>query len=137
MADNGFLQAAIDLGLPGIALIGVGAASLASLFLAGYRRADRQERLVLLASGSGLAGLVVHSLVDVPNLWQTSLVAVATATAIAVRAATAAEGMPRPRSPTSKVSWRQLRAALAPATVVVTFVAMLYFWANLDGLHLR
>ena len=135
-SHNGFLQAAVDLGLPGIAFMAVGGLSMGFLLVRGYRRADRQERLVLLAAGAALGGFLVHSLADTPNVWKTSLVALAAVAAIAVRgAAPPGDRLPVEVPPPRRI-WRRWWPVLPPATVVVALVALLFFWTNLDGAHL-
>jgi O-antigen ligase/tetratricopeptide (TPR) repeat protein len=101
-SHNGYLQAAVDLGLPGIGVIFVVAVVAGAALWRGYRRASTRQRLLLVACGASLAGFLIHSLAEAPNASKTVLVPLAVVLALMVRATPSATDGDPPASPTSE-----------------------------------
>lgn len=146
-SHNGYLQAAVDLGLAGVGVMVVVVVAGGAGIWRGYRRAPPEGRLLLVACMAAVSGFLVHSLADSPNSSKTALVPLALVLALMVRAVQDGIGRGSDRDPALEedraVSWSMPGAALRlmrvlPAvTVLVAVVAMLYFWSNLDGSHYR
>jgi len=148
-SHNGFLQTAVDLGTAGVGVMIVMGLCAGAALWRGYRRASREERLLLVACGAAVAGFLVHSLADSPNASKTVLVPLAVVLAMMVRAVPAAptgaghaglgpnEGASAsPASPLGGLT-RRFAGLLPSVTVLVALVSLLFFWTNLDGPHYR
>jgi len=155
-SHNGYLQAAVDLGVAGVGVMVILVVAAGGALWRGYRRATPEGRLLLVACGASVAGFLVHSLADAPNASKTVLVPLAVVLAMMVRAVpaprraavwpTAANGSEAGPSPDEGRDlppaapwaglWRRC-FLLPPFTVLVALVALLFFWGNLDGPHHR
>lgn len=143
-AHNGFLQAAVDLGLPGIAAMIAAAAVLAFVLARAYREGDEARRLLVVACGASILGFLVHALVDTPNIWKTAPVALAVVLAIVAklslegRRATAEAQASGDASSGRGASTARLRRAaplLPRLSVAGAILALLLLWATFDGAH--
>ncbi len=122
-AENGYLQVALETGIPGLVLLLTGIA-LCALWC--YRNvshpSDRKLYLCGVAIAAGLAASVVHSLVDfvwyIPSLMAVTTLLIACAYRLAL-ASTGAEQSTAARIARSPWRWR-----LAPAAVAVLGVWM-------------
>lgn len=137
-AHNGFFQAAIDMGVPGIVSMGLLAAALVRLLLRGLGNARGDARLTLAAGAGALAAFSVFSLFDSPNEFKTALIALASVGALVVLAAR--EGEQGPAAPT-RLEWSRRGAAAlgqvaARAAIAVAMAGLLVTWAvRLDVAH--
>jgi O-antigen ligase/tetratricopeptide (TPR) repeat protein len=86
-AHNGYVQAAANLGLVGLATLAAGALVLVWALAAAYRQGDPRRRAWIAACLASLATLAVHSLTDSPNQSKTALLSLAVVLAIAMRLA--------------------------------------------------
>lgn len=143
-AHNGFLQAAVDLGLPGIATMVAAAVVLALVLAQAYREGDEARRLLVVACGASILGFLVHALVDTPNIWKTAPVALAVVLAIVAKLSlegrrAPAEAQASRDAPPGRGGWtaRLRRAApLIPRlSVAGAILALLLLWATFDGAH--
>jgi tetratricopeptide (TPR) repeat protein/O-antigen ligase len=146
-SHNGYLQAAVDLGLAGVGVLAVLVVAAGGALWRGYRLASLEGRLLLVACGAAAAGFLAHSLAEAPNASKTALAPLAVVLALMVRAVpppVAAASVPASSpveggEPSPAPPWAGLRylRLLPPFTVLVALVALLFFWANLDGPHYR
>jgi tetratricopeptide (TPR) repeat protein len=130
---NGFLQTAIDTGVPGVvAMVALGG-TFFWMTLGRLRRASTQTQLSLIAVSGGLIAFGVHSMVDAPNEAKTALAtlgALGAVAALAVRDADAEAGW------SSGPRRLDLRMALhfgARAFVPVAMAGLLITWGRLDA----
>lgn len=128
-AHNGFVQTAVDLGLPGVvAMAALGAASM-GIVVALWRRDGSEDRLVAALFGASLAAFAVHNLVDAANIWKAPLIALAGCAAVAVRQLRVGErSRPRPAAVGA--------ARAAPRVVLLLAMPLLFVaWWQIDGAH--
>jgi len=130
---NGFLQTAVDTGIPGtVAMIALGVA-FCWMTISRLRRASPHTQLSLIAATSGLLAFAVHSLVDAPNQAKTALVMLAAIGAIAALAAREADEesgiVEKPR----RVDLRQAAHFAARAFAPITMAGLLITWGRLDA----
>jgi tetratricopeptide (TPR) repeat protein len=159
-SHNGYLQAAVDLGVAGVGVMVILVVAAGGALWRGYRWASRgglADGVLLVACGASVAGFLVHSLADAPNASKTALVPLAVVLAMMVRAVPAPRQAPvGPTEPDGREAgrnpdegnepppaapraglWRRCLLLLPPFTVLVALVALLFFWGNLDGPHYR
>ncbi|MBI4571041.1 MAG: O-antigen ligase family protein, partial [Chloroflexi bacterium] len=137
-SHNGFLQAAVDLGVPGVLAMLLLAGTLAWLLLRALRTAEGETRLSVIAVSGAFAGFATFSLLDAPNMFKGPLVALACLGAIATLAARDAPAPPEAAPAALDERWlRALRAAqlVARAAVPVALAALLVGWGRLDVAH--
>lgn len=151
-AHNGFLQAAVDLGLVGVAAAALLAGATGWLLWRTYRRGSRPQQLVVIACGAALGGFLVHNLADAANIWKAPLIALAAVAAISVHAYRETEeaqgdppetDRPPPRREVGAGLLSQLRLIrpqallrFLPRALAVFIVPVLFVgWARLDSAH--
>jgi O-antigen ligase/tetratricopeptide (TPR) repeat protein len=130
---NGFFQAAIDAGLPGIAamLLLIGAACW--LVVSAVRRTSGATRLSLIAAGGGLLAFATHSMLDAPNQSKTVLVTLAAVAAVAALASQ--EDQPEGGQPEGVARWALAVQTGTRFLVPVMMAGMLIAWSRLDAGH--
>jgi tetratricopeptide (TPR) repeat protein/O-antigen ligase len=144
-AHNAYLQAAIDLGLPGLAALLVLAGVLGWMLWRIVRGGTLSQRLLAVACGGALAGFLAHGLVDAPNIWKAPLVALAAVGAVVVRlyhesqepGTPAADGKPSQGALAHGPLIRLLSSLrVAPRLLVIVIVVVLLAgWSWIDTAH--
>ena len=139
-AHNGYLQAAVELGLLGAGALALGGGVLAWLVWRAYRGEGREEKLVAAACAGALVGFLVHNIADAANLWKAPLAVVAVVAAIAVRNHQAAvPGSRAGQAPAVIARWGTRLTVvwrLLPQVVLaVAFLALFLGWGWLDTAH--
>lgn len=84
-AHNGYVQAAVELGLLGLAALAIGGGALAWVMWRGYRDGGLEEKLVAATCAGAVGGFLVHNIGDAANPWKAPLAVFAVVAAIAVR----------------------------------------------------
>ena len=136
-SHNGFLQAVVDLGVPGaLALLAV-VAALGWLLVRGLRETEGSARLSIAACAGAFVAFASFSLFDAPNGFKGPLVALAAVAAVAVLSAR--EGRRWAEAPLRLASyWRRLAwvgSMAARIVVPIAMVGLLVTWVRLDIGH--
>jgi tetratricopeptide (TPR) repeat protein/O-antigen ligase len=144
-AHNAYLQAAIDLGLPGVAALLALAGVVGWMLWRTARSGTFSQRLLAVACGGALVGFLVHGLADAPNMWKAPLVALAAVGAIIVGiyregqepGIPAASDKPPQGAPAEGPLIRLLsHLRVAPRLlVIVIMVVLLAGWSWIDAAH--
>lgn len=143
-SHNGFLQTAIDLGVPGVAAALLLGGAVMGMLWRTFRRGSDVQRLTAVACAAALTGFLIHNLADAANPWKAPLVALAAVGAIIARTHQEVDGgetgprLSDPADPPIGRLRRRLMAALprAPrALVLVAILAMFAAWVRLDSAH--
>lgn len=135
-AHNGFLQTALDTGIPGVlamfALIG----SLGWLLVRGLRESEGETRLTLVACAGSLTAFSIFSLLEAPNGFKSALVVVAAIGAVAALAYRERRGSGPLVGSTGgwAISGRWLGLA-ARAVIPVAIAGLLITWGRIDIGH--
>ena len=133
-SHNGYLQTAIDMGVPGIAAMFLAIGALGWLLYRGLRETDGEAQLSLIACAGALAAFAVFAVFDAPNGFKGPLVALAAVCAVAAlsyqEGRRAIEGDPR----IDLVAGAQL---VARAAAPIALVGLLITWGRLDVAHLQ
>lgn len=82
---NGYLTVLVDLGVAGVLALALGGVLLGRQLWRVYRSDQAHMRMLAIACTASLTSLAVHSLVDTPNVWQTSLLPLAVLLALTQR----------------------------------------------------
>ncbi len=128
-SHNGFLQVAIDAGIPGVLAMLAATGALTWLLLRGLWSAPDDAKLTLAAAAGALVAFAAFSLLDAPNGFKGPLVALAAVGALAVLAAREADpGYPR-------FSWAPAAHAAVRVVVPVALAGLLITWGRLDVGH--
>lgn len=137
-SHNGFLQTAIDMGVPGVIAMVVVTGALGWLMIRGLRETEGNARLSIAACAGAFVALATFSLFDAPNGFKGALAALAAIGAVAVlsfregRTRTPAKGGKGPR-------WARVGGYLvlaARVAVPVVMVGVLVTWVvRLDVAH--
>ncbi len=142
-AHDGFLQAAVDLGALGlIAVVFLGWAFARQLWY-GLKGASSTDKLTVVACSGAFGALLVHSLVDTPNVWKAPLVTMAVISAIALRAvgsgSNAITSSEAARSQAASFFRRLLSSKgfrLFPRVMVAALIPVLLLaWVWIDSAH--
>ena len=134
---NGFLQAATDMGVPGVLAMLLLTGAIGWLVVSGLRETDGAARLSIAACAGALVAFGTFSLFDAPNGFKGPLVALAAVGAIAVLSVR--EGVTRYGS--SDLLGERWVAALRVARlsarvfVPIAMVGLLITWGRLDIGH--
>lgn len=144
-SHNAYLQAAIDLGIVGLAALLFLAAAGGRVLWHVIQRGSLLQQLVAVACGAALAGFLVHATVDAPNMWKAPLIALAAVAAILLRTYREAKGednapggeeVPEAGGPPQPPSLPAALLSLAPRVFLpLTMVAMLTLWGWMDTAH--
>jgi tetratricopeptide (TPR) repeat protein/O-antigen ligase len=132
---NGYLQAAVDLGVPGFLAMAGLAGAAAWLIWRGLRAPESEAQLSAAACAGALAAFGVFSVFDAPNGFKGPLVALAAVGAILVLSA---RGDPPPLPISPDAAWARAGRFLelgARAVVPVVLAGLLVTWARLDMPH--
>ena len=135
-AHNGFLQTALDTGIPGVlamfALIG----SLGWLLIRGLRESNGETRLTFVACAGSLTAFSIFSLLEAPNGFKSALVVVAAIGAVAALAYRERRGSGPLVGSTGgwAISGRWLGLA-ARAVIPVAIAGLLITWGRIDIGH--
>lgn len=134
---NGFLQAAVDMGIPGVLAMLALAGALGWLLVRGLRASEGEARLSVIASSGALVAFATFSLFDAPNGFKGPLVALAAVGAVAVLSVR--EGAKQSDLPAG-ISERWLRLGrgvhvAARIAVPVALAGLLVAWGRLDIGH--
>lgn len=136
-SHNGYLQTAVDMGVPGVlAMFALGGA-LGWLLWRGLRDTEGDARASIAAATGALAAFGVFSLLDAPNGFKGPLVALAAVGAIAVLGYQEGRRESAFEAPAVS-SWAStVRAVQIAARVVVpvAMVGLLITWGRLDAAH--
>lgn len=140
-AHNGFLQTAVDAGIPGVLAMLALAGTIGWLLLRGLREMEGEARLSIAACAGAFVAFATFSLFDAPNSYKGPLVALAAVAAIAVLCYQ--ERWPSAFAPATKRGrafdrWTYIAAnaqTLARIAVPVAMVGLLIVWARLDVAH--
>ncbi len=138
---NGFLQTAVDMGVPGALVMALLIGALGWLIVRGLRDTRADARLTMAACAGSLVAFSVFSLMEAPNGFKGPLVALAAVVAIAVLAVR--ERVPPDQRaiagpPFAAEGWlRAGRASQIAARVVipVTLAGLLIAWGRIDLGH--
>ena len=136
-SHNGFLQTAIDMGVPGVLATLVLAGALGWLLVRGLRATEGAARLSLVACAGSLIAFATFSLFDAPNGSKGPLVTLAAVGAVAVLSrheGGAPAGPPAGR----RARWAQLfQVVQVPARIAVpvAMAGLLIAWGRLDIGH--
>ena len=136
-SHNGFLQTAIDMGIPGVLAMLALAGALGWLLVRALRRTDGPARLSIIACSGAFVTLATFSLFDAPNGFKGPLVMLAAVGAVAVLSSK--EGRTRRPPASDSFAWRKVgRVAvlMARAVAPVVMMGVLIVWvARLDIAH--
>jgi len=136
-SHNGYLQTAVDMGVPGVLAMFALAGALGWLLWHGLRDTEGDARVSIAAAAGALAAFGVFSLLDAPNGFKGPLVALAAVGAIAVLGYR--EGRRESAFEAAAVlSWAPAARVAQTAARVVVPVAMaglLITWGRLDAAH--
>lgn len=114
---NGYVTALVDTGLAGAAVLLAAAAMLLYALWRAYAIGDAGRRTLVAAGVAGLASLAVHSFLETPNIWSTSLLPLAAVLAVCLRLA----------PPTTPRTTAPVIAALPRLGAAVTVLSLLSF----------
>jgi len=129
---SGYVHLAAELGVVGLLAFAALVAGVLWLLFRAVPRAAPPTRLSLLAAAGAFTAVAVHGLVDTPNIWKASLVAVAAVGALLVQAWRESA----PDEPRSDVWWLHQVGRHAPRVLIVLALASLpIWWARLDLAH--
>ena len=131
-SHNGFLQSAVDLGVPGVLVMLALAGTLGWLLLRGLRDADGDRRLSIAASAGALVALGTFSLFDAPNGFKGPLVMLAAVGAIAVLSVREGKSAGSPNGPLHLGEAAQLAAR---GVIPFALAGLLITWGRLDIAH--
>ena len=143
-SHNGFLQTAIDLGVPGVAAVLLLGGAIMGMLWRTFRRGSDVQRLTAVACAAALTGFLIHNLADAANPWKAPLVALAAVGAIIARThqeVGGGETGPRLSGPADRPirrpsRWPMTALAGAPRSLLlVAILAMFAAWARLDSAH--
>jgi O-antigen ligase/tetratricopeptide (TPR) repeat protein len=150
-AHNAYLQAAVDLGLPGIAALLALAAVAGWMLWRTVRDGTQWQRLLAVTTSGALAGFLVHGMVDAPNIWKAPLVMLAAVGAVLVRNYREVEETHDVEVPpvaggndlraiaglSSRivVHARRLLPAVPGVLVLVVMATLLMAWGRIDAAH--
>lgn len=135
-SHNGFLQVAIDMGVPGVLAMLALAGALLWILVRGLRETDGEVRLSLIACAGAVVALATFSLFDAPNISKGPLVAIAAVGAVAVLAYQGRRVSDEPPGPAP--GWPRvgrMGQLAARAVVPVALAGLLIMWGRLDGAH--
>jgi len=136
-SHNGYLQTAVDMGVPGVLAMFALAGATGWLLLRGLRDAEGDPRMSIAAAAGAFAAFAVFSLLDAPNGFKGPLVALAAAGAIAVSGYQ--EGHRESAfDPPAANAWTPAARAtqtLARVIVPVAMAGLLITWGRLDVAH--
>jgi len=136
-SHNGYLQVAVDLGLPGIAAVLALAGALAWLLYRGLRETEGEARLSLIACAGAFVAFGIFSLFDAPNGFKGPLAALAAVGAVAVlgsreRIAGAGDDG-RPASGWARAG--RYATIAARVALPVALAGLLITWGRIDAGH--
>lgn len=136
-AHNGYIQAGVEIGLVGIAVLALGGVVVAWLLWRAYCRGDPGHKLLAMACAAALAGFLIHNVADAANLWKAPLAALAVVVALAVRNRQEAEpDSVAPGGLASQGLWaRRIWRLLPRAVLLVTLIVIFPLWGWLDAAH--
>lgn len=133
---NGFLQTAVDTGIPGVAAMLLLGGATAWLLLRSLRRASPESRLSLLACAGAVVAFGTHNLFDAANLWKAPLVTIAAVGAVAALAAREVEEeTPEQAGEEERLDWGRLLHVGVRSAVPVAMAGLLITWGRLDLAH--
>ena len=135
-AHNGYLQAALDMGIPGVAAMFALIGSLGWLLFRGLHESVGETRLTLVACAGSLTSFSIFSLLEAPNGFKSVLVVVAAIGAVAALAYRERE-RPGPQPGLTNgwtISGRWLGLA-ARAVIPVAIAGLLITWGRIDIGH--
>ncbi len=130
-SHNGYLQTAIDSGVPGVAAMFLLVGSLGWLIIRGVRESEGDAQLSIIASAGALSAFAVFSLFDAPNSFKGPLVALAAVGAVAALSYQEGRGF-LDDTRLDVIGSLQL---LARAVVPVALAGLLITWGRLDVAH--
>jgi tetratricopeptide (TPR) repeat protein len=132
---NGFLQAAIDAGIPGIvAMVALGG-TFVWMTMSRLRRGAPQTQLTLIAATGGLLAFAAHSMVDAPNEAKSVLAMLGALGAIAALAAQDADAESNVVAKRRRLDLRKASEFAVRAFVPIGMAGLLITWARLDVAH--
>lgn len=136
-AHNGFLQAATDAGVFGLAALAGIAIAVLYMLVRTWREGTLDQRLLAVAAGGALLGFTLHNMLDAGNIWKSIPIALALIGALIVRnyrerprAAAGAEVVPGDAPTWRAPALRAVRVLLL-AMIVLPFLA----WWRIDAAH--
>ena len=132
-SGNGFLQTAIDMGVPGLLAMAGLVVALGWLLVRGLRATEGDARRSLVACAGSLAAFATFSLFDAPNGAQGPLVMLAAVGAVAVLSYR--EGVAPADSHAPRFRFGGAAQAAARVAVSVALAGLLIVWGRLDGGH--
>jgi O-antigen ligase/Tfp pilus assembly protein PilF len=130
-SHNGYLQMAIDSGIPGVLAMFALAGAVVWLLVRGLRAAEGDAQLSLIACTGALCAFAVFSVFDAPNGFKGPLVALAAVGAVA--SLSYQEG--RGRLDDARVDLVGGAQLVARAVVPIALVGLLITWGRLDVAH--
>ncbi len=129
-SHNGFLQAAVDMGVAGMLVVLGLMVALGWLLIRGLRETDGPARLSLIACVGALVAFGTFSLFDTPNGFKSTLVVLAAVGAVAVLST-------RECSPAAarRLNLAQAAPLVARLAAPVFMAGLLITWSRLDAGH--
>ena len=131
-SHNGYLQAAVDMGVPGVAAMFLVIGALGWLLYRGLRETEGEAQLSLIACAGALAAFGIFALFDAPNGFKGPLVALAAVCAVA--ALSYQEGRRAPESDL-RIDLAGGAQLVARAAVPIALAGLLITWGRLDVAH--
>ena len=133
---NGFLQTALDLGIPGILAMFALTGTLGWLLVRGLQKSDKYTRLTFAACAGSFVAFSIFSLMEAPNGFKSPLVVLAAVGAIAVLAY---REMPVSKSPpTGSAPWANAERWMrwgTRAVIPIAIAGLLITWGRIDVGH--
>ncbi len=131
-SHNGYLQTAVDMGVPGVAAMFLVAGALGWLLLRGVRETEGDAQLSIIACAGSLTAFGVFALFDAPNGFKGPLVALAAVCAVA--ALSYQEGR-RASEDVAHIDLAGAAQLVARAAVPIALAGLLITWGRLDVAH--